>query len=135
MLAESATSVPVLALVDHDDMGRSSAGRLEDFGWRKNRQIISLSGWPGRCSRNHDVEIEDLLPPSAALKVGTDLGDAAHDQINTCGSDRHYKFSKEWKEVALQQLPRSLRGQTCEGMVWLAEEINRRVALIAPSTV
>lgn len=130
VLASSATTLPVIALVDHDVHGRSAAKDLEAFDWHKKRQILSLSAWPDRCKRDHDVEIEDLLPQAAALAVGAALGDDAHDQTVKCANDRHYMFSKEWKETALQDLPKFLKGIDCAGMVWLAEEINRRVALI-----
>ncbi|WP_237606266.1 AAA family ATPase [Rhodococcus sp. JG-3] len=128
VLAESATDVPVIAIVDFDEMGKKAADRLEDFGWKKTVQILSLNAWPDRCKRNHDVEIEDLLPTAAALLAGKALGDDAHDQTIKCGTDnRHYKFSKEWKEAALERLPQTLQGADCSSMIWLAEEINRRI--------
>ncbi|MBT1192042.1 ATP-dependent nuclease [Rhodococcoides kroppenstedtii] len=128
VLTQSATNIPVIALLDFDEMGKKAAGRLEDFGWKKSSEILLLSAWPARCKRNHDVEVEDLLPKLAAMAAGGDLGDDAYDQTIKCDNgERHYKFSKEWKESALQRLPQTLKGADCSGMIWLAEEINRRI--------
>ncbi|GAA1456569.1 hypothetical protein [Williamsia maris] len=60
-LTASATSVPMVALADHDEIGKTAARRSEDFGWKKKDRILSLSAWSDRFKRNHDVEIEDLL--------------------------------------------------------------------------
>ncbi|RFZ22287.1 hypothetical protein VIMS_00160 [Mycobacterium marinum] len=40
----------------------------------------------------------------------------------------HYYYSDAWKKLALERLPRELKGESCEDLVWLGEEINMRIA-------
>jgi putative ATP-dependent endonuclease of OLD family len=128
ILASSATEVPVIALLDQDPHGKSAEETLGDFGWRKDEQILSLSSWYGRCTRcGHDVEIEDLLPPAAVAKISSFVGDVAYDTMTRCGSKRHYRLSKAWKDAAIRMLPRELKADDEGGMIWLGEEINRRI--------
>jgi putative ATP-dependent endonuclease of OLD family len=128
ILASSATEVPVIALLDQDPHGKSAEETLGDFGWRKDEQILSLSSWYGRCTKcGHDVEIEDLLPPAAVAKISSFVGDAAYDTMTRCGSKKHYRLSKAWKDAAIRMLPRELRADDEGGMIWLGEEINRRI--------
>ena len=130
ILADSATEVPVLALLDRDPHGKSAEETLGDFGWRKDEQILSLSSWYGRkCG--HDIEIEDLLPASVTDKISKSLGDSAHDSWERCGVEIHYKFSKAWKNTAIIMLPKELKAEQESGMLWLGEEINRRIEKIA----
>ena len=51
VLARSATELPVIALLDYDDNGKRAQSQLEDFGWSKKREILSLSTWSGKCAR------------------------------------------------------------------------------------
>jgi predicted ATP-dependent endonuclease of OLD family len=128
VLTSSATSVPVVALLDHDEHGDAACRQLDKFGWRKEEEILSLKVWPGRCGDgSHDIEIEDLLPTAAADRVSRPLGAVAHDKTEWCGSRIHYRYSRMWKELALDRLPRELKGKDCKHLVWLAEEINTRI--------
>ena len=132
ILAKSATQVPVIALLDQDPHGKSAEEILGDFGWRKDEQILSLSAWYGRCTKcGHDVEIEDLLPPAAVKKISSIVGDSAYDTMVRCGSKKHYRLSKAWKDAAIRMLARELRADDVGGMIWLGEEINRRIEKVA----
>lgn len=132
ILASSATEVPVIALLDQDPHGKSAEETLGDFGWRKDEQILSLSSWYGRCQKcGHDVEIEDLLPPVTVAKISKFIGDAAYDTMTRCGTKKHYRLSTAWKEAAIRMLPRELTRDDEGGMIWLGEEINRRIEKIA----
>lgn len=132
VLVGSATDLPVLALLDHDEHGREALKHLDHhFNWRTNEEIITLREWPGRCrDQGHDIEIEDLIPPHVAERVSAELGGGAHDKTLRCGSRMHYGYSTAWKNLALERLPRELRGEDCKDLVWLGEEINRRIARI-----
>jgi putative ATP-dependent endonuclease of the OLD family len=128
VLAKSCTDVPVIALLDHDEHGRVARTDLDHFNWRSNEGILSLKEWPGKCSdQSHDIEIEDLIPPNAAQKVGSALGGDAYDATLRCGTRMHYRHSHAWKALALERLPRELKAEACDGLVWLGEEINRRI--------
>jgi putative ATP-dependent endonuclease of the OLD family len=128
VLADSATHVPVIAILDQDAHGRSARDHLKDFGWTTKDHVISLSAWPGGCGiGDHDIEIEDLIPATAASEVSKLLGDDAHDAMQKCRRKTHYSYSKAWKELAIQQLPRALKGTDLEDFIWLGEEINLRV--------
>ncbi|MGH3439145.1 MAG: AAA family ATPase, partial [Sciscionella sp.] len=131
VLTWSATDLPVLALLDFDEHGREACKDLVHFSWRMDEQIISLKGWPGRCSnQEHDIEIEDLIPPDVAARVSKALGNDAYDATLRCGSRTHYRYSQAWKELALDRLPRELKGEDCKDLVWLGDEINKRTARI-----
>lgn len=129
ILASNATEVPVLALLDRDPHGKSAQEALGDFGWRRDEQILSLKFWYGQdCG--HDVEIEDLLPKSMVEKISRSLGDAAFDSWVRCGKKMHYKFSNQWKSAAIAFVAREQKADEDGGMIWLGEEINRRIEKI-----
>ncbi|MCO7237927.1 AAA family ATPase [Aeromicrobium sp. CnD17-E] len=132
VLARSATQLPVVALLDSDDNGRRAQSQLEDFGWSKTREILSLSKWPGRCAHQHDVEIESLIPEPVALKIVSTLGEpAAVTAKRACGGSWHYEFSDLWKKKALESLRMILRAPDASGLVWVAEQLNERIDLVA----
>jgi putative ATP-dependent endonuclease of OLD family len=127
VLADSATHMPVIAVLDQDSHGKSARDHLRDFGWTTNDHIISLSAWPGACGNgNHEIEIEDLIPVVAADEISKLLGDDAHDAMQKCKGKTHYSYSKAWKELAIQRLPRALKGTNLKDFIWLGEEINSR---------
>jgi len=129
VLASTATELPVLALLDRDPHGRSAEETLGEFGWRRDEQILSLSSWYERdCG--HDVEIEDLLPKSMVEKISRSLGDAAYDGWTRCGRKRHYKFSTDWKSAAIAWVAKEQKVDEDGGMIWLGEELNRRIEKI-----
>lgn len=133
ILAHSSTDLPVLALLDHDDSGRAAIEKLESMNWSKKRGIIALRSWSGACT-NHDIEIEDLLPATAVRALSSKLGDEnALDGTQRCRNGWHYRTSKPWKEAAVSQLEGLLPNDDPGGMIWLAEEINARAALISGS--
>lgn len=132
-LAKSATSLPVICLLDFDEHGRSAAKDLAELGWKKEADLLSLGQWPGKCRQNHDVEVEDLIPASVSRRIVRQIGQlAAVDKHLKCGSQWHTSFSEQWKEAALQRLPELLHGtKETAGLVWLGEEINRRIEKVA----
>jgi predicted ATPase len=131
ILAEAATELPVIALLDYDDSGRAAVEKLKSFGWEPSKRILSLRSWPDACSR-HDVEIEDLLPVAPVTTLIAKLGDdVALDSTENCAGTWHYRVSKAWKEEAIASLPSHLAKDDPGGMVWLAEEIWRRAEKIA----
>jgi len=132
VLAKSATSLPVVALLDLDENGRSAQRRLEDFGWNKGREILSLGTWKGKCAKQHDVEIEDLIPVTVSEAIVDDIGEAtALDGKIKCGDGWHRQFSEAWKAKALVALPNVMTAADASEFVWLVELINTRVAQIA----
>ncbi|MCA2245656.1 AAA family ATPase [Mycobacterium sp. WUMAC-067] len=131
VLADSATHLPVIAVLDHDPHGRSAREHLKDFGWTTSDHIVSLSAWPNACGNgDHQIEIEDLIPPDAAAAISKPLGEDAHDTTQRCKGRTHYSYSKAWKELAITQLPNELRNKDLSDFVWLGEEITKRVAKI-----
>ncbi|AEV71530.1 putative ATP-dependent endonuclease of the OLD family [Mycolicibacterium rhodesiae NBB3] len=132
VLADSATHLPVIAILDQDAHGRSARDHLKDFGWTANDHIIYLGSWPKACNLGeHPIEIEDLIPLGAASAVSQVLGDDAHDATQKCKGRTHYSYSKAWKELAIVQLPKELIGRNLDDFVWLGEEISKRIAKIA----
>lgn len=132
VLAESATELPVVALLDFDQPGRAARDQLAGFGWKSSRSILSLGSWRGRCTNDHDVEIEDLIAPRVARKVTAALGASAGvDRETPCktkkGTGTHYAYSTAWKARALTELPRLMKAVDAREFVWLGEEINRRI--------
>ena len=65
-----------LRLLDYDDNGKRAQSQLEDFGWSKTREILSLGTWAGKCTHGHPVEIEDLIPQRVSEKIVGMLGEA-----------------------------------------------------------
>lgn len=130
LLAESATEVPVVALLDFDPNGRAAADKLKSFHWEPSKRILSLSAWPGACGK-HDVEIEDLLPPAAVTKLVKHLGeDMSLDGKTKCAGSWHLQLSKAWKECAIESLEGHLASDP-GGMIWLLEELWSRAAKIS----
>ncbi|MGC5258206.1 ATP-dependent nuclease [Gordonia sp. DT218] len=130
LLAEAATEVPVIALLDFDEHGQAAVKKLKSFNWEPARRVLSLSQWDHACNK-HDVEIEDLLPQAAVGQLVEQLGeDVALDSKEKCGSGWHLRVSKVWKEHAIATLETVLTNDA-GGMVWLAEEIRARAAKIA----
>jgi hypothetical protein len=135
ILAEAATELPVIALLDYDDDGRAAIEKLKSFNWEPNKRILSLRSWPGACS-HHDIEIEDLLPVAPVRTLIAKLGDqVALDGTQKCAGNWHYRLSKPWKEEAIASLRSHLTKDDPGGMVWLAEEIWRRAKKIASTKV
>ncbi len=134
VLAKAATDLPVITLLDFDEHGRSAAKDLAEFGWKKERDLLSLGQWPERCSQNHDVEIEDLIPTAVAGRIVKRLGEAnAIDRKSRCGTQWHISYSEAWKTEALSELGTMMAAKDTGGLIWLAEEINRRIDRIANS--
>lgn len=131
VLAQSATELPVVALLDFDDEGKRAQSQLEAFGWSKTREIVSLIAWPGRCAHGHPVEVEDLIPKGVAERIIIMLGEPeAVTAKRFCGESWHYEFSEAWKERALDELPRLLKSGGAGDLVWLAEVLNERLEKI-----
>ena len=131
VLARSATELPVIALLDYDDNGKRAQSQLEDFGWSKKREILSLSTWSGKCARGHAVEIEDLIPQGVSEKIVGMLGEAeAVTAKRVCGGAWHYEFSESWKQRALIELPKILKQHDAADLVWLAEQLNERLETV-----
>ncbi|MGV0734470.1 ATP-dependent nuclease [Mycolicibacter sinensis] len=131
VLTSSATSAPVIVILDHDEHGRTAAETLVRLNWRKNEGILTLKEWPGKCrDQSHDIEIEDLIPVRIARKISKPLGIDAYDSMLKCGTRTHYRYSHAWKNEAVDELKLHLRGENCSNFVWLAEEINRRIEFI-----
>ncbi|WP_247604209.1 ATP-dependent nuclease [Gordonia paraffinivorans] len=134
ILAAAATEVPVIAVLDFDDNGRAAAAKLKSFNWGNQKNILTLNRWDNACNKQHDIEIEDLLPRQAVEQLVAQLGeDVSLDRKEKCGTGWHFRLSKTWKEQAISQLTDYLDGDP-GGMVWLAGEIHARAAKIAAST-
>jgi putative ATP-dependent endonuclease of the OLD family len=128
ILARSATDRPVVAVLDHDDQGRAAISKLEDFGWSKNKELLSLAAWPEKCGKGHDVEVEDLIPSSLWDDVIKRVGELdAIDSKQKCDGKWHYQVSTTGKVEALAILPSSMKSGHAKPLVWLAEEINARI--------
>jgi putative ATP-dependent endonuclease of the OLD family len=131
ILAEAATELPVIALLDYDESGQAAVEKLKSFSWEPAKRILSLRSWPGACP-HHDIEIEDLLPVRSVTTLIEKLGnDVALDGTEKCAGTWHYRVSKPWKEEAIAFLPSQLTKDDPGGMVWLAQEIWRRAQKIA----
>ena len=80
---------------------------------------------------NHDLEMEDLIPPSIWLQLIKDLGDDEMiDSKERCSNSWHFRISKAGKEHTMERLRGMLTKSQAESLVWLAEEITRRVVLL-----
>jgi len=151
IIAQAATNVPVIALLDYDMNGKEASKKLESFGWSKSKGILGLDRWPGSpCASGHDVEIEDLLPRAAVDALVAELGEStAIAGKNRCGKSSlwHLQLSADWKQVAVgdlrdasdprpARLPDHIRAASNPegGMVWLVEEIHRRAVALLPPT-
>lgn len=132
LVAEAATDLPVIALLDADKHGREAADKLKSFNWETNKRILMLSKWPGSCKKNHDTEIEDLLPVSAVRKLTDLMGEnVALDAKENCNAGWHYRVSKAWKSEAIERLDAYLPKTDPGGMIWLANELQARAAKLA----
>lgn len=132
VLTASATELPVIALVDFDDNGRSAQRQLEAFGWSKKKEIISLGIWPGRCPADHDVEIESLIPARVCERIAAKVvDDTPIVATRVCGDRVHFEYSDGWKRKALDTLADELTADDAADLVWLAEQINTRAQRIA----
>lgn len=128
VLAQSATQLPVVALLDFDDNGRAAQSQLENFGWKKNLEILNLNNWPERCAKNHPVEIEDLISERVAEKIISLLGESnAVTAKRKCSDGWHYEFSEAWKQRALLDLSGLMRAEDTAGLIWAAEALNVRL--------
>ncbi|MER7251703.1 AAA family ATPase [Kribbella sp. NPDC000426] len=128
VLARSATELPVVAMLDFDENGKRAQSQLEDFGWSKTREILSLGTWTGKCAHGHAVEIEDLIPQSVSEKIVGMLGEPeAVTAKRRCAGSWHYEFSDAWKQRALEELPKIMKAGEADDLVWLAEQLNERV--------
>ncbi len=128
VLARSATELPVVALLDFDDNGKRAQSQLEDFGWSKTREILSLGTWAGKCTHGHPVEIEDLIPQSVSVKIVAALGESeAVTAKRGCSGAWHYEFSDAWKQRALEDLPKIMKAGDADDLIWLAEQLNDRL--------
>lgn len=135
VLARSVTERPVIAILDHDDQGRAAKSKLEDFGWTKNKDLLTLSAWPDRCPKGHDVEIEDLIPSSLWAVIIKHVGELeAIDSKQKCGGQWHFQLSTAGKQESLTLLPRLMTPTDAKPLVWLAEEINARIAMVETSS-
>lgn len=135
ILAKSATELPVVAVLDLDDHGRSAQRHLADFGWSKTREIISLGDWPGNCRKGHDIEIEDLIPATMCEPIIDILGSTvALDGTVQCGQGWHYQFSEAWKSAALEKLPKLMTSVDATEFLWLAGVVNDRIDKIAKAS-
>lgn len=131
ILTGAATSLPVIALIDHDANGRAAADKLKAFGWSDKKEVLSLRKWPRACTRGHDIEIEDLLPTEFVTDLIEKLGERrALDGKTRCGSGWHFQCSSEWKDAAIDEIEK-VRVYGEGGFVWLGEEIGRRRDLIS----
>jgi putative ATP-dependent endonuclease of OLD family len=139
VLAKAATSRPVIALLDWDENGKVALERLTSMqhDWNKNTNVLSLQRWPDRCRTGHEVEIEDLLDPELVQRVVDDLGHAlAVDSTQACrASDiTHIRLSTAWKDAAVENLDVLFSAhQNSPGLIWLAEEIQRRATTLRDS--
>lgn len=135
ILARSATDRPVVAILDHDDQGRAAISKLEDFGWGKNKELVTLASWPDKCPKGHDVEIEDLIPSSLWEDLIKRVGELeAIDSKQKCEGKWHFQLSQTGKAEALAILPSTMQAAHAKPLVWLAEEINARVEKIEKSS-
>ena len=135
ILARSATEKPVIAILDHDDQGRAAISKLEDFGWAKNKDLVTLAAWPDKCRKGHDAEIEDLIPSSLWEDVIKRVGELeAIDSKQKCDGKWHFQLSTTGKREALAILPGLMKPAHTRPLVWLAEEINARIAKIEKSS-
>lgn len=131
VLAQSATELPVVALLDADESGKQAMSQLEGFGWSKTREIVSLGMWPGRCARGHDVEIEHLIPVAVSDKIVKLLGEPeAITAKRRCNGTWHYEYSDAWKRRAVTALPNLLKPTDTDELVWVAELLNDRLAKV-----
>lgn len=132
ILVSAATDLPVVALLDKDENGKAAKKTLEGFGWSTTRELLVLTAWPGCCTRDHDVEIEDLIPVHLRERIIKKIGqNNAVDNMVNCNGTWHYALSQAWKSEALKTLPTLMKGPDAGELVWLAEEVNRRIDKIA----
>ncbi|MCW4602960.1 ATP-binding protein [Janibacter hoylei] len=123
LMIKGATSLPVVAMLDHDDEGDEAFARLAAFGWKQRSMVLSLKDFRCGCSGKHPKEIENLLPMEVQKKTIGEVGlDRAIDGQKRCGQGHSYEFSKAWKDWAVGNLPRYL-GADAPGIVWLVEQI------------
>lgn len=122
LMLKGASSLPIVALLDHDPEGNEAVERLAGFGWKQQQRILSLKDWRCGCSGRHDQEIEHLIPHEVIERTVKTLGNQAFDGMFTCGNVKRYALSKQWKEWAIVNLP-SYLGDGAPHMVWLVEEI------------
>lgn len=55
---------------------------------------------------------------------------AVDNKLN-CNGTWHYALSQAWKTEALRSLPKLMKGTDATELVWLAEEINKRIERVA----
>lgn len=101
ILLRSRVSIPVFAMLDHDEQGRSAAEKLESLGKMKSeRKIISLSGY-GCNPKLSDVEAEDLWPERLLRNFVTGQGEAVLSEKQRIGQTETFRYglSAAGKEI------------------------------------
>lgn len=97
--------------------------------------LVTLAAWPDRCLKGHDAEIEDLIPSSLWEDVIKRIGELeAIDSKQKCDGKWHFQLSTTGKFEALAILPGLMKPAHTSPLVWLAEEINARIAKIEKSS-
>jgi hypothetical protein len=102
VVAVQATSLPVLAVLDHDDADSAARDRLTTFSWSTAREIVSLNSVYS-CGQRHDLEAEDLWPTVLKQMIGARGADVAVDVQRRCGNgDWHIAVAEQYKDAAAE---------------------------------
>lgn len=132
LVMRSVTDLPIVAVFDSDEPGKAAMKQLTTLNWNTKKDVLSLQSYPDRCGRLQQTEIEDLLPTSVIEQVTALAGgeDVSISGKTRCGDHWHYQPNADWKDAALDHLESVISAADAGGLVWLAEEINRRIAAI-----
>lgn len=130
ILLKARLTVPVLVLLDHDQMGRASAEKLKSLvGFSVRREIVSLvhRGWVSACAT---PEAEDLWPNSLLERFVKKHGDVVLAEKVRIGRSENFRYglTGEGKELIGEWLAKNAKPSDCVRWGDLIDEIEKRVA-------
>ncbi len=112
ILLRSATSIPVIVLLDSDDNGRSARDQLKKFGWSTGKNIQMLPSFDPKC--HHAIEAEDLWPTSLIERAIKEVGgDKVFGSMERCGEEKHYRIENDFKSEVTDWICRNARTSHC----------------------
>mgnify|MGYP001202324615 CR=1 FL=1 len=127
VLFAASSELPVITLLDSDDIGRACKERLERFDRSTGRQLVRVTDAAGAC-KTHPLEAEDLWPATLVGGMLAEIGDDGYLASKVrCGASWHFALTAAGKTELLNWLPSHAAAADSAALISLLEVINARV--------